>query len=215
MTHRALIRLGGRATQDVLRSPPTRSHTELYGRPEEMQILDGDLAPYVCVDHSKEPIGRVKSVFSMDSAESVNGGIGGKWLAAVVEIDDPPSWLKVGTPASISYAPTWRREENGWTVVERALLREVSILSGDKRPAEPCAQVLTLTAVEPPQPIRRTLTRVQRDAAERDELRRRQQWLDQHGYSYRFEDLLEGLMIDTGHQSNLSRVHARYPRRAA
>ena len=48
----------------------------------------------------------------------------GKWLVASVEIDEPPRWLKRDTPASISYAPTWRREENGWTIIETGLLRE-------------------------------------------------------------------------------------------
>ncbi len=55
-------------------------------------------------------------------------------------------------PPSISYAPTWTREDNGWTIIEEALLREVSILKPSVRPAEPLAQVPTLSPVEQPNP---------------------------------------------------------------
>jgi hypothetical protein len=143
VSHTALIRLGAIATSSVLESTPTREYRELY-RNAGLRVLDGRLSPYVCVDHDKNPIGRVRSLFAADDYVAVNGKRGGKWLMAHVDIERAPGWLSKDTRASISYAATWKREVNGWLVIEQGLLREVSILSPGKVGAEPHARVVHL-----------------------------------------------------------------------
>jgi phage head maturation protease len=68
----------------------------------------------------------------------------GLWHAVIADVDDPPAWLKRGTPVSIGFAKLSRTEANGCERILDALLTEVSILSPATRPAEPNARVLSL-----------------------------------------------------------------------
>jgi hypothetical protein len=97
-------------------------------------------------DHDEGSIGTVLELYHED--ERMFGG--SKWLVARCRIDNPPSWLRRGTPASINSSPLFSREMGGFELFRDALLNEVSILSPGTRPAEPHAQVLFLREVVDP-----------------------------------------------------------------
>lgn len=74
---------------------------------DEMKILTCG-APVV-VDHDpNHVVGLVLDLHRLEFSE-----LGGtRWLTARVHIDDDaPSWLRTGTPASISYKSLWRRDD--------------------------------------------------------------------------------------------------------
>lgn len=136
MTHTALIRFGLADTPDAILSDIKREGRELYGR---MRMLH-DTEP-VWVNHDRDrQVGRVLEVLRYD--DTAYGG--SRWVAALCEIEDPPSWLERGTKASVSYKPIRTWTYNGWRVVADAVLGELSLLSPDRTPAEPLAEVVTL-----------------------------------------------------------------------
>ena len=77
--------------------------------------------------------------------------VDGPWVIAHVTVDNAPSWLRRGTPASFAFRVVQRRELNiAGTQAEgiaRGLVREVNILSPGTDPAEPRAEVLGLRQV--------------------------------------------------------------------
>ena len=76
-----------------------------------------------------------------------------KWLIARCKLDAPaPSWIKQWTTkASFSYRPLRSYEINGWTIVARALLDEITIVR-EHEAVEPCAEVLLYRASKESKP---------------------------------------------------------------
>ena len=99
------------------------------------------------VDHIKDapPIGWVTALRTDDC------WTGGMWQWIHAEINDPPAWLRKGTPVSISRAAydTSTHTGGNWPLIRKALLTEVSILSPGHKPAHPRAQVEWIGEPEP------------------------------------------------------------------
>jgi hypothetical protein len=107
----------------------------LYDR-KSMLTLEREIP--VVVDHDLDQrIGVVRWIDELPDTD-------GSWYAALTEITHPPPWLKRGTRVSFCSRPFQRSEYNGWQIVRRAILEELSVLSPGVRPVEPCAQVLRL-----------------------------------------------------------------------
>jgi hypothetical protein len=107
-----------------------------------MDLLPG--AP-VLVDHDDERrVGLVRELRRLDDYAF------GRSLMALCEIDDPPPWLRQDTAASFAFVTLHRQAYNGWEIVRRGLVREVSVLSPSVKPAEPLARVLTFHPAVPP-----------------------------------------------------------------
>jgi hypothetical protein len=109
----------------------------LYDR-KSMITLEREIP--VVIDHDLDQ--RIGVVRWLDELPDTDGD----WYAALTEITHPPPWLKRGTRVSFSSRPFQRSEYNGWQLVQRAILEEISVLSAELRPVEPCAQVMTFRA---------------------------------------------------------------------
>jgi hypothetical protein len=98
------------------------------------------------VDHAPERVvGRVVDLIRWDDTHPL-----APWLAARCEIENGAvEWVRQGTPASLGYATMFRSEWQGWEICRSGYVREVSLLSAAKRPAESAAQVVLLRHVEP------------------------------------------------------------------
>lgn len=155
---RALVKLGPIATTATLSREVNLDTTpRLYDRAQLWPQA------FVDVDHDKTEIGRVLNVHRFDDTD-------GLWLAAVIEVDAPPAWLKRGTPVSLTANTTFRRERNGWPVHD-VLVRGISLVSAAAEAAQLGARVCTLRDVETaPAPAP---TRVGADTPELRELWRR------------------------------------------
>ena len=76
----------------------------------------------------------------------------GRWIVGRARIDAPPSWLRRGTPASLGSRPLQTSELNGWKIIARALVDEISIVSASHRALEPCAEVALYRQAKEPKP---------------------------------------------------------------
>ncbi len=103
--------------------------------------LHGD-APPVVIDHN--PDRRIGVVRELTTLADVDGD----WIAAYCTLDDPPSWVKRGTPASFSSVTLSRTSANGCERVLSAIVDEVSVVSASHRAVESRAQVWSLRPVE-------------------------------------------------------------------
>jgi hypothetical protein len=103
----------------------------------------------VRVDHDKSA--SIGWVTALRVAPAEWGGPPGRWQYVHVEIDDPPVWLRRGTPVSISRAAHSSRTPWGadWLHVQKAILTEVSLLSPGHEPAHPAACVEWLDTARP------------------------------------------------------------------
>jgi hypothetical protein len=134
---RALVRLGPIATAELLSREVNPAFPRLYDRAR--------LAPNapVLIDHDqdRDPVGRVLDLHRFDD-------VGGLWLAARIEIDDPPEWLRKGTPVSLGGNTLARGEFRGWPITRAVLVREISLVSPAMEPEQPGAKVLLLRDAE-------------------------------------------------------------------
>jgi hypothetical protein len=103
-------------------------------------------SPPLRIDHDK---GRsIGVVTELSTFEDVDG----RWLCASATAHDAPSWLQLGTPASITYAAYSRSSLGAAERVTGGLVTEVSVLSPGVRPEEPRAKVLVCEPYEAPRP---------------------------------------------------------------
>lgn len=90
----------------------------------------------VVVDHG-DTVGRVRQFLTHKDVD-------GAWFCAVVDLDNPPSWLRRGTPVSFSFIPLHRSTVYGAEVITRAFIREISLVSSALVAVEAGARVLTI-----------------------------------------------------------------------
>lgn len=97
-------------------------------------MLHGQPTPLI-VDHDMtKRVGTVEGFFEhMD--------LDGPWLVARCTVDAPPPWLRRGTPASFGYIALRDQTIGSWQRILQGLVKEVSVLSTAKQPAEACAAV--------------------------------------------------------------------------
>lgn len=94
------------------------------------------------VDHDSER--RIGTVFELVRVEWLDG----PWLCARATVDHAPAWLRTRTKASFGFVPHNTRTYAN-DLIAGALVREVTVLSPGRKPAEPCAEVLLLRHVSP------------------------------------------------------------------
>lgn len=137
---RSLIKLGRLVDADVIRCAPSRSERsewEFFDR-GALSLLKTVETP-VLVNHDEaQRVGLVREICEFRD-------VAGTWLCALTTITDPPGWLKIGSPASISYHLATESTLGGRSRVLRGVMAECSILSPSRRPAQPGARVLTMT----------------------------------------------------------------------
>jgi hypothetical protein len=177
------------------------------------------------VDHEKSRhVGIVNRLYRSEEPS-------GPWLCATARVTSPPSWLTRDTPASFAFLPV---QESSFTQpgdadhIRKGWIKEVSILSPGTNPAEPHAKVTVLLPAEQPKPATSTpakpvvtnaparaataapptihgTPRTQRHAIETAELRRRHDWLLDHGYPTSLEEVLDNLKSEVGYGRDMSR----------
>ena len=138
----------------------------------------------------------------------------GWWMADLALDPELPNELEVGQPVSVGLS--YLRIGSG-----DPYLREVSIVSAG---AIAGAEVTRRSELAAPKPAPLTPGRApvaaaapvihrtpssERAAAEIQELRRRQMWLEEHGYRADFEDVLDNLKQELGYGRDLSREWRR------
>lgn len=146
MSYTSLFRFGPAATPNTILGDARRGGRVLY---DQLSLCPGGEWP-VLIDHNDaQPIGRVREIFRMEDTQPFE-----LWHAALCDIDDPPpSWLKVGNPVSFAFSTLHRWEHNGWQIIRRGLVNEVSILSPGVAPAESLARVCTLSRQSQDSPL--------------------------------------------------------------
>ena len=124
---------------------PVRGSGDLF-RPSGMTISEPDIGS-VLVDH--DPNQQIGEVFALEPWAFPDGG---RWVVGRCRIDAPPSWLRRGTPASLGSRPLQTSEMNGWTIIGRPLVDEISIVSASHCALEPCAEVALYRQAKEPKP---------------------------------------------------------------
>jgi hypothetical protein len=145
MTVVCILRAAPVATNADLLEPEKVEHHELYARSALEPVRELADVP-ICIDHFKVPaIGHVTALRTDDDLYGA-----GTWIYIHARIDDPPSWLRKGTPVSIARASVQSRTpwDAEWSHVQRAILNEVSLLSPGLKPAHPGARVEWIGAAE-------------------------------------------------------------------
>jgi hypothetical protein len=137
MSKRGLVQLGPIATTEFLSREVDSSIPNVYDRAKLWRD-----AP-VLLDHDRDrgPVGRVLELCRFDNVD-------GLWLAALIEVHDPPIWLRKGTPVSLGGNTLARGEFNGWKITRDVLVREISLVSPALKAAQAGARVLTLHDLE-------------------------------------------------------------------
>ena len=77
------------------------------------------------------------------------GWTDGPWVVARATVDDAPAWLRTQRKASFGFIPHSTRTYSNGDLIAGALVREVTVLSPGRKPAEPCADVPLLRQVSP------------------------------------------------------------------
>ena len=208
----AILRAVPIATNAESMKPEGVTHFEMYARDALHPTPGSELTDVpVRVDHIKEAsVGRVTGL----RVDTCVGGPSGTWQYVHVTIDDPPGWLRKGTPVSISRACYQSRTpwDADWLLVQKAILTEVSLLSPGKTPAHPSACVEWMEKREPkPPPVAApdrseawhdppVLRRSASDREELDELDRRVAWVEKRtGRQADFGEILENLKSELGY----------------
>jgi hypothetical protein len=141
VSYSAVIRLGPLVSEEALRDPASEERgRDIYQRGAMSLVRD---AP-VLVNHLDGlEVGSVEELWEW------NEGPGG-WLVARCTITAELLWLRVGTKASVGWAPLRHQamRDGGWNRVLRGLVTEVSILTPDIAPADRMAQVVLLNPLE-------------------------------------------------------------------
>ena len=143
MTYEINIKVAPVFTLERFNDPAwTRPGRLMY---ESLQFMPGQTTAKLLVNHdAKREIGVVHHLWRWDWVD-------GPWVVAHATLTDPPSWLRRGIRASFGFGVVQRRELNiGGTqaeVIARGFVREVSVLSPGRDPAEPRAEVLGLRQV--------------------------------------------------------------------
>ena len=131
MTHEGLIAFAPETSAERLNDERRNGRT-LYDT-SQIRMLPTKPTPLL-IDHDEgRPLGKVTQLLRLRDLD-------GWWLTAVAELEEVPSWLRRGTPASFAFHPL-QMSSFGDNVVRSALVTEVSVLSA-LDPYEPLAKVL-------------------------------------------------------------------------
>lgn len=134
MMYSAAIRFGRAFDPHVIRGP-VRGGGALYDA-RGVRQLEREIP--VVIDHDlDEQIGVTTAISRVQWP-------GGPWLLAHCRLDDPPGWIKPGTPASFCSRPLLTRQANGWQHITDFLIEEISVVSARMTPGDPGAQVALL-----------------------------------------------------------------------
>ena len=115
---------------------PVRGTGDMYDL-GGLTFLKRESVPVV-VDHDEgKPVGEVHELVAWNFTD-------GRWIVARARLDAPPGWIRRGTPASFSSRPLQTSEINGWRIITRALIDEITIVSSTHRAVEPSAAVVLL-----------------------------------------------------------------------
>jgi hypothetical protein len=92
---------------------------------------------------SKE-IGRVRKIEEIKDVD-------GRWYVALATVTKKPPWLKRHTGASMESKPLATMELNGWRIVQRALVTEVTATSPAYEPRDIGTKVLLVDEIANPE----------------------------------------------------------------
>jgi hypothetical protein len=123
MSKRGLVQLGPIATADLLSREVDPSIPNVFDRAK----LWHDAPVLVDHDFDRDPVGRVLELCRFDNIDRL-------WLAALIEVHDPPAWLRKGTPVSVGGNTLARGEFNGWKITRDVLVREISLVAQPSKP---------------------------------------------------------------------------------
>jgi phage head maturation protease len=150
----ALIRFAPLVTEEVLRDPAALNPQRIYYQRGALRLL-GDRPVPLLINHDvNRQVGEVTEFVELEEAD-------GLWLYARATVTDPPEWLTVQrTKASFGFGPVERQRFGNLDRVLRGVVREVSILSPSRAPADELARVVLLRdrpahRSGEPQPLRR------------------------------------------------------------
>jgi hypothetical protein len=141
MRHSALVKIALLVgADDLLNLDSVRAGRTLY-RSGSLRLQQE--APLV-VDHERR-IGVVQELVKLTDPETLR-----QWMFARCAVEEPPPWLRSGTPASFSFVRLQPDQEIGsWHCVQRALVTEVTVCSAAYKPVDSSAKVALLQRVEP------------------------------------------------------------------
>jgi hypothetical protein len=150
----------------------------------------------------KQEIGRVRKI---DEIKDIDG----RWYVALATVTQRPAWLQRHTGASFESKPLATMEVNGWRIVQRALVTEVTVTSPTHEPRDLGAKVLLLDEMPEPkraagnregEPTRGSgiIRRSERTVAslEDEEVRRRIAWCEQTYGRADVEMVLRGMRLE-------------------
>jgi hypothetical protein len=209
VTWDAFIRFGRVYNSDLLDGPPRFNGTLFARGALRFKPADVDI-PLLCDHDTGQEIGRVRKI---DEIKDVDG----RWYVALATVTEKPPWLKRGTGASFEYKPLASMELNGWKLIQRALVTEVTVTSPTHQCLDEGAKVLLLSEMKEkpkpvgarkpvPQPVVYRQPSVSaRHQAEEAEMRRRLDWLERHTGRYDVEAVVVGM------QHELQRGSLRRP----
>jgi len=136
VTFDALIQFARVYNSELLDGPPRFTGTLFHRGSLSFLPVESEIPLVVDHDYSQE-IGRVTSIFEMRQPE-------GRWYVAAATVTDKPAWLRSGTGASMQHKDLSAHEMNGWRLVWRSLVREITVCSPRHEPRDAGAQVLTI-----------------------------------------------------------------------
>ena len=138
MSVSALLRFTPAFTPRVLDEP--RLVREMMVERGALTKVKLDEPTPVVIDHDLDrQVGTVREIAVWDDV--VTGTLVAPWYFASCDITDPPGWLKRGGGVSWSHKHLHSMEIAGTTMLRKALIMEISILSPSTKPAEPLARV--------------------------------------------------------------------------
>jgi hypothetical protein len=220
LTWDAFIRFARVYNSNLLDGPPRFTGT-LYAR-GSLRFKPADLDIPLVVDHDiNQEIGRVRKI---DEIKDVDG----RWYVALATVTRRPAWLRRHTGASFEAKPLATMEVNGWRIVQRALVTEVTVTSPTHEPRDVGAKVLLLDAMPEPkraagnregEPTRGSgiIRRSERANAllDDEELRRRLDYAAARGLRVDTETVIRNLQREINGGPSLDEVYAEWVTRAA
>lgn len=153
MSHTALIKFAPVYTAERYKNPEWERPGRDFYWPGSLKLIPDVETPLLVNHDESRQVGVVRSLSEFDDTD-------GRWISAHVTVTDPPCWLDKRTAASFGritvHAPPMGEDAHR---VTRALVKEVSILSPDRRPREPLARVLWIGKPESPAAVPATSDR--------------------------------------------------------
>lgn len=121
---------------------PVRGGGTLY---RDLRFLPDVADVPILLNHdSDREVGRIHSLMPMDWTS-------GRWLVGLGEVDEAAlAYVRRDAPASFSWISGSSYDLDGWTVVSRGIVREVTVVGPGFDPVDCGARVLSVRAAQPP-----------------------------------------------------------------